>query len=72
MDSLGGYFGGEIRLAYLNDGETITPVTGGSVNGSIMEAQKDFIFSREKQNSTTFEGPKAVLLHQIRVAGAQD
>ena len=69
MDSMGGNFGGEIRLAYLNDGEKITPVTGGSINGSIIEAQKSFKFSKETQNTSKFVGPKAILLKNISVAG---
>ena len=69
MDSMGGYFGGEIRLAYLNDGEKITPVTGGSINGSIIEAQKSFLFSKETQNTSKFVGPKAIMLKGISVAG---
>ncbi|MCD7885233.1 MAG: metallopeptidase TldD-related protein [Lachnospiraceae bacterium] len=71
MNSTSGNFGGEIRLAYLNDGKTITPVTGGSVNGSIFEAQKDFVFSKEMQELPAFHGPKAVLLKQVAVAGAE-
>lgn len=69
MDSMGGNFGGEIRLAYLNDGEKITPVTGGSINGSIIEAQKSFRFSAETQNTSKFVGPKAILLKNVSVAG---
>lgn len=70
MNALSGYYGGEIRLAYLNDGETITPVTGGSINGNIYEAQKDFVFSKETQDISTFKGPKALLLKNVSVAGA--
>ncbi|MCD8396333.1 MAG: metallopeptidase TldD-related protein [Lachnospiraceae bacterium] len=69
MDEWSGHFGGEIRLAYLNDGETITPVTGGSINGSIFEAQKSFVFSKETQDISKFCGPKAVLLKNVSVAG---
>ncbi|MCD8022368.1 MAG: metallopeptidase TldD-related protein [Lachnospiraceae bacterium] len=64
-----GQFGGEIRLAYLNDGQKITPVTGGSINGSMFEAQKSFIFSKEMQDTAKFSGPKAVLLKNVSVAG---
>ncbi len=69
MNSMNGYYGGEIRLAYLNNGEKITPVTGGSISGSIFEAQKDFVFSREIQDTSKFAGPKAVLLKNVNVAG---
>ncbi len=70
MDALSGCYGGEIRLAYLNDGETITPVTGGSISGTIYEAQKDFVFSKETQDTSSFSGPKAILLKHVSVAGA--
>lgn len=70
MDGLSGHFGGEIRLAFLCDGETVLPVTGGSINGSILEAQKDLSFSKELQVEEDFEGPFAIKLEHISVAGA--
>lgn len=70
MDSFTGHFGGEIRLAFLCDGQTITPVTGGSVNGSIMDVQKNMVFSRERYKDGTYEGPFAVSLEGVQVAGA--
>ena len=38
-------------------------------NGSIIEAQKSFKFSKETQNTSKFVGPKAILLKNISVAG---
>lgn len=71
MDSLDGTFKGEIRLAYLYDGnKNVSLVTGGSINGSIFEAQKDMIFSEELTKQEEYEGPKAVLLKNVAVAGA--
>ena len=70
MDSLSGHFGGEIRLAFLYDGEKRIPVTGGSINGSILEAQKNLVFSREMQVEEMFEGPLAVCMEGILVAGS--
>ncbi len=69
MDPYSGHFGGEIRLAFLYDGEKRVPVTGGSINGSILEAQKSLVFSRETQVDKEFEGPAAVCLAQVKVAG---
>lgn len=69
MDSFSGHFMGEIRLAYLNDGTRVIPVTGGSINGSIFDAQKEFVFSVEQQKSSRFEGPYAVSLKNVSVAG---
>ena len=59
-----------IRLAFLYDGEKKIPVTGGSINGQILEVQKKMVFSRETQIEDDFEGPMAVCLEGIRVAGA--
>lgn len=70
MDPMSGHFGGEIRLAYLIEADgTLTPVTGGSVNGSILEAQKDMVFSKERYLTAEYDGPYAVRLKNISVAG---
>ncbi len=69
MDAFSGYFGGEIRLAYLFDGETVTPVTGGSVSGNLLDLQKNLVFSTEKFKRSNYEGPLAVLFDKVSVAG---
>ena len=69
MDAMSGRFGGEIRLAYLIDGETVTPVTGGSVNGSILEAQKEFVFSADRYVTASYDGPYAVRIPNVSIAG---
>ena len=71
MDAMSGHFGGEIRLAYLIDEDgTVTPVTGGSVNGSILEAQKELAFSTDRYLTADYDGPYAVRLKNVSVAGA--
>lgn len=69
MDAFSGHFGGEIRLAYLIENGKATPVTGGSINGNIFEAQRDLAFSKERYTSLSYEGPYAMLLQNIPVAG---
>ena len=69
MDSFSGHFGGEIRLAYLIEDGKMTPVTGGSVNGLIMDAQKDIVFSTDRYAEIGYDGPYAMLLKNIPVAG---
>ena len=69
MDEMSGHFGGEIRLAYLIEDGKVTPVTGGSVNGSILEAQKDLTFSAERYQTAKYDGPYAVRLKGVAVAG---
>lgn len=71
MDEMSGHFGGEIRLAYLIEADgTVTPVTGGSVNGSILEAQKDLTFSADRYLTARYDGPYAVRLKNVSIAGA--
>ena len=69
MDSFSGHFGGEIRLAYLIEDGKMTPVTGGSINGSILEAQKDLVFSTDRYAEIGYDGPYAILLKNVAVAG---
>ena len=69
MDENSGYFGGEIRLAYLFTDGGVQILTGGSVSGSLIEKQTDLTFSTETYRSARYEGPFAVKLHGVRVAG---
>ena len=69
LDEVTGTFRGEIRLAYYNDGEKTVPVTGGSVNGSVQEVQKSVRLSKERMETTTISGPKAIFLKDVSIAG---
>lgn len=69
MDEMSGHFGGEIRLAYLIDGDKATPVTGGSVNGSLIKLQNSMRFSSERYTTATYDGPYAVRIPDVSVAG---
>lgn len=69
-DSLRGSFGGEIRLAYLFDENGVTLLTGGSINGSLTQKQDDLIFSKERYETLSYLGPKAVLIPGISVSGS--
>lgn len=69
MDSFSGHFGGEIRLAFLCDGQTVTPVTGGSMSGSILQVQDHMKFSKERYKDGNYEGPFAVSLEGIQISG---
>lgn len=71
MDNFTGHFGGEIRLAYHFDGKNVSKVTGGSVNGIITEAHKNFIFSKERYSDSHYEGPFAVRIENAAVAGSE-
>ena len=69
MDPFSGHFGGEIRLAYLFDGTETKVVTGGSINGSILEAQNNFVFSTDRYTDMNYNGPFAVKITNVNVAG---
>ena len=69
VDTFSGHFGGEIRLAYLYDGEQTRVVTGGSVNGSLLKAQEHMVFSRERYKTAGYDGPFAVAIQNVAVAG---
>ena len=70
MDPMDGHFGGELRLGLLR-GEhgKMTALSGGSINGSILASQGRLIFSRERCEDSTYEGPLAVLIPDVTVAG---
>lgn len=69
MDDFSGYFGGEIRLAFLYDGEKVTPVTGGSINGCLLEVQDKLCLSSDMEIEDGYEGPFAICIDDISVAG---
>lgn len=69
MDPMSGHFGGEIRLGFLYADDKVTPVTGGSVNGSILDVQGHMTFSRERFHTKNYDGPLAVRIEGVQVAG---
>jgi len=70
-EPLTGDFGGEFRLAYYTDSDGQRyPVTGGSVSGNIKDVQAQMYLSRETQSTTGFQGPLAIKLPEISVAGS--
>ena len=69
MDSDTGYFGGEIRLAYLYTENGVEILTGGSVNGSLPEKQGKLLFSTERYDTMRYTGPFAVRIEGVEVAG---
>ena len=70
MDAFSGHFGGELRLGFLYENGTVTPVTGGSVNGSILDCQDRMTFSAERYRSADYDGPLAVRIEGVQVAGS--
>ncbi len=72
MDAMSGHFGGEIRLGYLIDGDSVTPVTGGSINGSLFEAQENLQFSSDRYESANYSGPYGLRINGVNAAGTDD
>ena len=70
MDAYTGYFGGEIRLAYLyHEDGTYEILTGGSINGSLLDKHQNLTFSKESYHDASYEGPFAVRIPGVAIAG---
>ncbi len=71
VDSLTGDIFGEIRLAYWHDGETVTPVSGGSLSGSMFDFMKDMRMSKAQTQYDEMRIPSLTLLKGVTVTGAE-
>ena len=71
MDVMDGHFAGELRLALQTDGSgNLTALTGGSVNGNLIPLQGKLVFSKERYKDSSYEGPLAVLIPDVMIAGS--
>lgn len=71
FDSFDGYFGGEIRLAYLSDGAKVRAVTGGSVSSNISKLQDSATASAETCESYNYSGPRFLMIRGVTVSGSK-
>ncbi len=71
VDSMTGDLFGEIRLAYWHDGETVTPVSGGSLSGSMLELAGEMYLSRESAQYDNWRIPAATLVKGVTVTGIE-
>ena len=71
VDSMTGDLFGEIRLAYWHDGDTVRPVSGGSLSGSMTELLEDMRFTRESVQHNNWRIPAATLLKGVTVTGIE-
>ena len=70
VDSMTGDIFGEIRLAYHHDGKgNVTPVTGGSVSGSMLDNIADLTMTEETRCYANARIPVATRLEHVTVAG---
>ena len=60
---------GEIRLAYYSDGNAVTPVTGGSISGSMFDNLADMRMSSETRQYSHAVIPSVTKLDHITIAG---
>ncbi len=61
------YVGGEIRLAYWHDGETIRSVTGVSISGKLSDVLNHIRFSRDCALLGNFYGPKKAVIEGMNI-----
>ena len=71
MSPVSGDFGGEIRLGYYYDGQTVTPVTGGSITCNMNTALKHIYFSKETKQYDSCIVPQTIQLFDVNVAGEE-
>lgn len=70
MDPVTGAFGGEIRLAYWNDGTGRIPVSGGSITGTVARSRLTMLRSRERALGDRSFCPAGLLLENVTVTSA--
>ena len=71
VDEITGDIAGEIRLAYLHDGDKVTIVSGGSVSGNLNELMKNARFSKDLKQYNNIVVPAVVKLENVTIAGAE-
>ena len=69
VDPLSGNLGGEIRLAYWHHDGIVTPVTGGSISGSMLSLAPAMKMSKELRQYNNMELPAVIRLEQVSVTG---
>ncbi len=67
VDAYNDYIGGEVRLAYYNDGTTVTPVTGISITGKLSEVLSSIRLAKETAVHDRYIGPKKAILSGMKV-----
>ena len=61
------YVGGEIRLAYWHDGETVRPVTGVSISGKVSEVLNHIRFSKDTALFGNYYGPRKAVIEGMNI-----
>ena len=71
VDSMTGDIFGEIRLAYWHDGETVTPVSGGSISGNMRDFIQEMYLSEEQTQYNNYLLPAVTKLCGVTVTGCE-
>ena len=71
VNPITGDIAGEIRLAYLHDGDEVTVVSGGSVSGNVNELFQNVGFSKELRQYNNAVVPAVVRLENVTISGAE-
>ena len=71
VDAVTGDLFGEIRLAYLHDGEKTVPVSGGSVSGNLLTLAENMLLSKETVQHDNWRIPSATLIRGVTVTGIE-
>ncbi len=71
VDTVTGDFGGEFRLAYYYDGNSVTPVTAGSVTINMNDVLDHIYLSKESKQYNDCIIPEVIELFDIEVAGQE-
>lgn len=71
VDAMTGDIFGEIRLAYWHDGDKVTPVSGGSISGSMLDFVKEMYLSEETVQYNNLRIPALTLLKNVTVTGIE-
>ncbi len=67
VDAFKDYIGGEIRLAYYNDGTGVIPVTGISITGKLSDVLNSIRLSKEIAVQDDYIGPAKAILSNMQI-----
>ena len=71
VDPISGDIAGEIRLGYYHDGENVTPVSGGSISGCMLDFTKERYMSEKSRQFDNFLIPELTRLENVSVTGLE-
>lgn len=69
VDVITGEIAGEIRLGYLHEGDKVTPVSGGSVSGSLAQLLDNIYLSKELKQYNDMLMPSIIKIENMTIAG---